>query len=336
MAAERMGEPRTIRSVLLTGATGFVGSQLYGVLERKGLEVIGATRDPEAAQARNPGRAFRKLDVRDEATLRPALLGCDAAVYLVHSMADAGAYDDVEQRSAAAFARVASEVGLRRVVYLGGIEPAGKPSRHLQSRLRTGEALRSGAVPTIELQASMIIGAGSESFRIVRDLSARLPFMLLPSWLETRTQPIALDDVTAAVAHALRIDHERSAAYPLPGPEVMTCKAILEQTASHLGHAPRMWGVPLVSPHLSSYWITLVTRADKRVARELVEGLRSDLVAKDDGFWKLFTEHERLSFHEALIRALPEEERGLSKRAKLFERLIHGLAPSRSKPTRES
>lgn len=327
-----MGEPRTAPKVLLTGATGFVGSHLYEVLDRAGFDVIGATRDAKAAQARNPGRSYRALDVRDAATMGPALLGCDAAVYLVHSMADSKHYEDVEVKSATAFAAAAREAGLNRIVYLGGIKPAGKPSRHLQSRLRTGEALRAGSVPVIELQASMIIGAGSESFRIVRDLSARLPVMLLPAWLETRTQPIALDDVTAAIAHALRVQHDFSAAYPLPGPEVMTCKEILEQTARHLGHEPRMWGVPFVSPHLSSYWITLVTRADKRVARELVEGLRSDLVARDDGYWKVFPEHERLSFHEALVRALPEEERGLSTRAKLLESLVHRVAPGRSKP----
>jgi uncharacterized protein YbjT (DUF2867 family) len=319
---------------LLTGATGFVGSHLHGMLERTGFDVIGASRDPKAAAARSPGRTFRALDVRDEATLVPALRGCDAAVYLVHSMADAKDYDDVEQRSAEAFARAARDAGLRRIVYLGGIEPSGAPSRHLMSRLKTGAALRAGSVPTIELQASMIIGAGSESFRIVRDLSARLPFMLLPAWLETRTQPIALDDVIAAIAHALRIDHAQSAAYALPGPEVLTCKEILTRTALHLGHAPRMWGVPFVSPRLSSYWITLVTRADKHVARELVEGLRSDLVASDAGFWRLFPAHERLSFHEALERALPEEERGLSPRAKLLERVAHKLAPKLARDKR--
>jgi uncharacterized protein YbjT (DUF2867 family) len=327
-----VNEPAAIRRVLLTGATGFVGGYLHGVLERAGFEVIGATRDPIAARARSPERTFRALDVRDEATLVPAMHGCDAAVYLVHSMADTKDYDDVEQRSAQSFARAAQQAGLRRIVYLGGIEPSGKPSRHLMSRLKTGAALRAGNVPAIELQASMIIGAGSESFRIVRDLSARLPVMLLPAWLETRTQPIALDDVTAAIAHALRIDHPESAAYPLPGPEVLTCKEILLRTAEHLGHAPRMWGVPFVSPRLSSYWITLVTRAEKHVARELVEGLRSDLLASNAGFWRLFPEHERLSFHEALVRALPEEERGLSPRAKLFERVVHQMAPGRDKP----
>lgn len=316
-------------TVLITGATGFVGGHLWGVLERAGFDVIGASREPEAAQQRAPGRTFRKLDVRDESTLAPALRDCSAAVYLVHSMADTSHYEDVELESARAFARAAERAGLRRIVYLGGIEPSGKPSRHLLSRLRTGEALRSGAVPAIELQASMIIGAGSESFRIVRDLSARLPVMLLPSWLETRTEPIALDDVTAAIAHALTVDCDASAAYPLPGPEIMTCKQILERTARHLGVEPRMWGVPFVSPHLSSYWITLVTRADKRVARELVEGLRSDLVASDAGYWRLFPEHERLSFEEALARAMPEEERGLSPRAKLLERVMHDITPGR-------
>lgn len=323
-----MGE---IKRVLLTGATGFVGSHLHPVLEAAGFTVIGATRHPERAKSRHPERTYRFLDTQDEAAVARAMTGCDAAVYLVHSMADAKDYGSAEDDAATRFARAAQEARLSRIVYLGGTRPEGKPSRHLQSRLHTGEVLRSGAVPTIELQASMIIGAGSESFRMVRDLSARLPVMLLPVWLKTRTEPIALDDVTAAISHALSIAHEGSAAYPLPGPEILTCRQILEKTATLLGLSPRMWGVPFVTPRLSSYWITLITRADGRVARELVEGLRTDLVAADEGFWRLFPEHPRLPFEEALRRALPEEERGLSGRARILERLMRRLTRNSAK-----
>lgn len=320
-----------IKRVLLTGATGFVGSHLHPVLEAQGFEVVGATRKPEAAKQRYPKRTFRHFDAGDPTSMARAMSDCQAALYLVHSMADARDYDSVEEHAATRFARCAAEAQLQRIVYLGGARPRGAPSRHLQSRLHTGEVLRSGPVPCIELQASMIVGAGSESFRMVRDLAARLPFMLLPKWLATRTEPIALDDVTAALAHALQIPVMESAAYPLPGPEVLTCREILERTASLLGMRPRLLNVPLVTPRLSSYWITLITRADKHVARELVEGLRSDLIAPDQGFWRLFPEHERLSFDEALRRALPEEERELSARARLLERLVRIFSPLKRK-----
>lgn len=317
----------TIKRVLLTGATGFVGSHVFPVLARACFEVRGATRDVAQAAKRFPGREFVHLDTGQPSSLGPAMRGCDAAIYLVHSMAAGGHFDDVERDAATSFARAAHEAGLQRIVYLGGVRPQGKPSRHLQSRLQTGENLRAGPVPTIELQASMIIGAGSESFRIVRDLSARLPVMVLPSWLDSRTEPVAIDDVTAAIAHALTIEHRGSAAYALPGPDLLTCREILERTARQLGHEPRMWGVSFVSPHLSTYWIALVTRADVRIARQLVEGLRGDLIAPDAGFWRLFPEHRRLSFDEALRRALPEEERGLSRRARLVEHLLGMVAP---------
>ena len=325
---------RKIQRVLLTGATGFVGSHLYPVLERAGFEVRGATRDVAQASKRFVGREFVYIDTSARGSVAQAMRGCDAAIYLVHSMAQAANdFDDVERHAATWFASAAHEAGLQRIVYLGGIRPQGVPSRHLQSRLQTGENLRAGPVPTIELQASMIIGAGSGSFRIVRDLAARLPAMLLPTWLDSRTEPVALDDVTAAIARALTIEHETSAAYPLPGPDRLTCREILERTARALGHEPRMWGVPFVSPHLSSYWIALVTRADARIARQLVEGLRSDLIAADEGFWRLFPEHERVSFNEALRRALPEEQRGLSSRARLVEYVLHMVTPHSKRAT---
>jgi len=320
-----------IKTVLLTGATGFVGTRLHAVLEAAGFQVIGATRHPERAKQRFPERTYRYLDTNDRASVRQSMVGCDAAVYLIHSMADAKDYDKVEDHSATRFAEAAAESQLARIVYLGGIRPAGKPSRHLKSRLHTGEVLRAGKVPTIELQASMVIGAGSESFRMVRDLSSRLPVMLLPTWLKTRTEPIAVDDVTAAITHALQLPNVTSGAYALPGPEILTCRQILEQTATFLGLQPRMWGLPFVTPRLSRFWVTLITRADKHVARELVEGLGSDLVADDLGFWRLFPEHQRLSFQEALSRALPEEERGLSVRARMVEDLLHRVTPNSDK-----
>jgi uncharacterized protein YbjT (DUF2867 family) len=311
--------------ILITGATGFVGSHLHARLTSLGHDVIGATRRPEAAQRAHPGRSFRYLDVQDEASARAALAGVDVAVYLVHSMANSADYEAVEERAARTFAAAAAAAGVQRIVYLGGVQPHGESSRHLHSRLRTGEVLRAGEVPCIELQASMIIGAGSESFRIVRDLAARLPAMVLPRWLETRTEPIALDDVLAALTHALAMPATGSARFTLPGPEVMSGRQILERTAHLLGMHPAMIDVPLLTPRLSSYWIMLITRADKHVSQELVEGLRSDLLSDDAGFWKLLPAYRRMSFDEAVERALRDEDRLLGWRGRMVERAIHRL-----------
>src|SRR5690606_7487227 len=167
------------------------------------------------------------LDVTDRGSIEAAMQGCQAAFYLVHAMAGGRGYEDVERRSAVAFRSAAERAGLSRVVYLGGVRPNGVPSRHLESRLRTGELLRAGRVPTLELQASMVIGGGSESWRIVRDLAARLPVMLLPKWLDNESEPISIDDVTFALARSLELPLERSLALALPGPEVLSGREIL-------------------------------------------------------------------------------------------------------------
>jgi len=334
-----------IKRVLLTGATGFVGMHAYPVLQAAGFSVVCGSRQPEQAQRRFPGRAFVKLDVADfDSTLR-AMSGCDAAVYLVHSMADVRRYERAEEREAMTFVRAAEQAGLRRIVYLGGIRPQGKASRHLRSRARTGEVLRSGRVSTVELQAAMIIGPGSESWRMVRDLAARLPVMLLPRWLDSLSQPIYIDDATTALRLSLTLEQQGSAAYPLPGPDTLSARQILARTAELMGLHPWMLGLPVITPRLSSYWIALITRANQRIARQLVEGLRSDLVATDQGFWRLFPRHPRVGFDEAARRALRAEADTLALGSRLTEWLIQRVSRPLTKyarpaaagaPTRDS
>lgn len=321
-----------VKRVLLTGATGFVGRALYPQLIASGFTVICASRDPARARKRLPGRTFVRMDVTDFESIFAAMQGCDAAVYLVHSMADDRNYARTEYRSAQLFARAAQQARLSRIVYLGGIQPQGKASRHLRSRMRTGEALRSQTTSVIELQASMIIGAGSESWRIVRDLAARLPIMLLPRWLDSRTQPIYIDDVTAAIARALVVDVAGSRAYALPGPDTLTARDIVLRTSELLGRRPRSLRVPVVTPGLSSRWIALVTRAQREIVSQLVEGLRSDLVASDSGFWALMPEHRRVPFEDAARRALRAEAEQLSLGSRVAEWVIGRLTPHLDKP----
>jgi len=295
-------------TILVTGATGFVGRAVQPALVAAGWRTRCLTRDATRARRRRPTLDWVEGDVGDEASCARALAGCTAALYLVHGI---GEGDDFRRREVAAartFARQASAAGLARIVYLGGVAPAGRGSEHLRSRLEVGETLRAGAVPCVELRASMIIGHGSLSWLIVRDLAARLPVMVLPRWLESRTEPLAIDDAVIALVRALELPIDGSAWFDVPGPEVLSGSQILDATARALGHAPpRKLSVPLLTPRLSALWVRFVTRARWSVARQVVIGLTEDLLAHDDRFWTLIDHRQRLPFAEAARRALAAE-----------------------------
>lgn len=312
--------------VLLTGATGFVGAHVRPFLEAAGLDVLLGVRHVAAMSGADATRASCRFDLADPASVDAALSRVDRAVYLVHGMAESADYATLDDRGAQTFSRAADRAGLERIVYLGGMRPIGEPSRHLASRLRTGEILRSGKTPTIELRATMILGGGSESFRIVRDLAARLPAMILPKWLRSESEPVAIDDVAAAIVHALTMPIGRERVFTLPGPERLSGREMIMRTACLLGQKPRVVEVPIVSPRLSSYWIRLVTRANPRVATELVEGLRSDIVSEGPELWTEMPEHRRKSFDEAVRLALGEEARGLPRTTRWVEHALHRLA----------
>ncbi len=311
--------------VLLTGATGFVGRYLHPALVRAGFDVVCASRRAAEMAVREPSRKWVRFDVESAETLAPALEGVDAVVYLIHSMGEAGDFEARERTSATSFLRAAERAGVGRIVYLGGVAPAGRPSRHLQSRLGTGELLRGGSVPTLELRAGMIIGAESESWRIVRDLAARLPFMVLPRWLQNRSQPVAIDDVVAAIVVALELEPEVGGVFDLPGPESLTGEQLLMRVAHLMGVRPYTVRVPLLTPRLSSYWLKLVTSAEFGVARELVEGLTSDLVAKDEGFWRFMPGHELMSFDAAARKALDAETASLPIKTRAVEWMLQHM-----------
>ncbi len=305
------------RRVLLTGATGFVGRHLDVALAETDWEVIRATRDRDKAS--RPGWTY--LDVEKADSIGPALEGCDAAVYLIHSIDDTSDYPEREARSAQAFLEAAEAQGVQRIVYLGGVAPKGKGSRHLRSRLHTGEILRSGRISTIELRCGLIIGAGGSSWMMVRDLAARLPAMLLPRWLQFSSWPVWIEDVVVAIVAALDLPTGESAWYDVPGPERMTHANFLSRVAKSMGKDPRLVGVPVITPTLSSYWIALVTRADLALARELVQGLQSDLDPSGPVFWELLDEEKPTEFQTAIYQALEDEAAARTPTPKLVRRI---------------
>ena len=296
--------------VLLTGATGFVGGNLYPVLRALGFRIRCATRDPARALRHWPGRDWVRMSVNDPDSVRAALRDCSAAFYLVHGMHEGAEYPQRDERAARAFAEAASREGLSRIVYLGGIRPEARPSRHLASRIRVGEVLRAGSANTVELRTAMIIGEGSASWRIVRDLAARLPAMALPRWLAFHSWPVDIADVAIALVKAATIDVDASRIFDVPGPERLSHRQTLECAAGLMGKHPRIINVPVVSPGLSSYWIALVTRSSLHMARELVAGLQSDLDPSQCILWDDSPSSvPKVTVREAMVHALAEEKR---------------------------
>ena len=249
-------------------------------------------------------------DVLDRDSLRGAGEGVKTAYYLVHAMGrggDRSGFAEREQATASNFARMASDEGVERVVYLGGL---GEPhSDHLRSRAETAAVLALEGPPLTYLRAAMVIGAGSESYRVVRYLVARLPAMIAPAWLRNRTQPLAIQDVLEYLAQAAERPEAAGREVQVGGPDVVTYGEVLSMMADVLGLRRRpQLPVPFITPWLSSHWIGLVTPVDAGVARPLIESLASDTVVTDPAPASLFDVHP-MGCREALRLAHDEETR---------------------------
>ena len=291
--------------IAVAGATGYIGGQLCARLREQGLEVRALARRPEAAgDLDDIGCEVRRADVLDPDTLGPALEGVDVAYYLVHSMGRGsdGDFARRDKEAAGNFAAAAAAAGVRRVVYLGGLNEG---SEHLASRHATAETLRAGPVPVTYFRAAAVIGAGSESFLTVFHLVKRLPLMITPRWVTTRTQPIAIGDAVSFLAAAADLDAPLDREIQIGGPDVTTYGGMIDELARALGRRPPLrLTVPILSPRLSSLWIGLVTPVDPGVARPLIEGLATETVVTDPTGMELFGERiARTPLAEALREA---------------------------------
>jgi uncharacterized protein YbjT (DUF2867 family) len=247
-------------------------------------------------------------DVLDPATLPPALDGAESAYYLIHSLSTRGDFEDRELRAARNFAAAAGRAGVRKIIYLGGLGAAGDQlSKHLRSRQQTGDALREPGVPVIELRASVIIGSGSLSFEIIRALVERLPVMTAPRWVRTPTQPIAIDDVISYLIEALECDTREHRIYEIGGRDQVSYGDIMLEYARQRGLRRWILPVPVLTPKVSSLWLTLVTPAHARVGQLLIEGLRNPTLVRDRRALKDFSVRP-MGIEQAVRRALYNED----------------------------
>ena len=268
--------------VLVFGASGYVGSKLVPRLLRDGYAVRASGRNLQLLQARGWDRTERvEADALRPDTLPAALQGVDRAFYLVHSMAAGRDFGRLDLEAAENFAAAAERAGVRRIVYLGGLIPHDADSEHLVSRRETGVRLRAGRVPVTEIRAGIIIGPGSAAYEVIRDRVNHLPLMLTPLWVQSKSSPIALDDLLEYLVRVAWLPQAAGRVLDAGGPEYLSYEQLMRQYGAQVGRRPRIWRVPVLTPTLSSYWLGLVTAVPAKVAGALIGGLKHDLPADD-------------------------------------------------------
>jgi len=273
----------TQATVLLTGATGYVGSKLLSRLEQQPEVVRCLARNPEKISRSRESTQMVPGDVLDRASLDAALQGIHTAYYLVHLMSGSSDFEKEDRQAATNFAAAAQQAAVQRIIYLGGLGDDADPklSPHLRSRHEVGQILRNSGIETIEFRAGMVVGAGSISYQLMKSLTDRLPVMLCPKWLTTPTQPIAVDDVLDYLLQAKDLPAAESCIYEIGGTDVVNYGEVIREYARQKGLRRWLISVPVLTPYLSSLWLALVTPASFEVGRHLIEGLRNPTIVQN-------------------------------------------------------
>ena len=295
--------------ILVVGASGYIGGRLVSILSSLGHELVLMSRDARPLAARFPDNRVVAADLLDPASLTPALHGVDVAYYLAHSMGSGErGFADRDRAAARNFASAASKAGVGRIVYLGGLgDEAANLSAHLASRQHTGQELAAHGVPVTEFRAAIIIGSGSASFEILRHLTERLPIMITPRWVGTRCQPIGIRDALDYLVGAL--DHpEITGVVEIGGPDILSYGDMMRTYARLRGLRRLMIPVPVLTPRLSSYWVSLVSPVPAGIARPLIEGLRNEVIVRDPRPAAAFN-LEPATYEQALQRAIDRTDR---------------------------
>lgn len=296
--------------VLLTGANGYIGRRLKNILkDQKDVELRIFVRNKNSL-TKEAIENFEVVegDTFDKNALKKALDGVDTAYYLIHSLNKEN-YKDLDKLSAQNFIDTAQECGVKRVIYLGGLGVKNSDtSKHLLSRIETGEILSSSSsVQTIWVRAGVIIGSGSASFEIIRNLIEKLPIMITPKWVDTYAQPIAVDDVVSYLSSSLYLDYDKNLIVDI-GAKKMMYKEMMLETAEALGLKRYLFAVPFMSINLSSYWLNLFTPVPFSVAKALIEGLKSEVTVQNENAEKYFANITPMSYIDAVKKAVLEIE----------------------------
>ncbi len=298
---------------LVTGASGYIGGRLVPELLEAGHRVRCLARSPGRLRDHPwaPDAEIVRGDVTDADSVAEAMRGVDVAYYLVHALGTGAGFEETDRRAARIFARQAHAAGVRRIVYLGGLTPRGVPesalSPHLRSRAEVGRIFLESPVPATVLRAAVVIGSGSASFEMLRYLTERLPVMVTPSWVQTRTQPIGVRDVLRYLAGSATMPDDVDRAFDIGGPDVLTYEGMMRRYAAVAGLKRRIIvPVPVLTPRLSSHWVGLVTPVPASIARPLTESLRHEVVCHEHDIARYVPDPpgHPLPFDEALSLAV--------------------------------
>jgi uncharacterized protein YbjT (DUF2867 family) len=298
------------RTVLVTGATGYVGGRLVPALVRRGYRVRCLVREPEKARGRfEPGVEIVGGDLLQPDSLSVEHFDAGAAYYLVHALASSGDLREEETAAATNFVRSALGAGVERLVYLGGLGSEATTSPHLATRHDVGRILRDSGIPTLEFRASIVLGSGSLSFEMIRALVERLPVMVAPLWVGRRAQPIAIEDVLAYLVAALEVPLATSEVVEIGGADRASYRDMLLEYAHQRGLRRAIIPVKVLTPTLSSWWLRLITPLHARAGRRLIESVREDTIVRDPRARELFPDVKPRGMRAAFQRALANEDR---------------------------
>ena len=292
----------TALKVLVAGASGFVGRRLCWALGEAGYNVAAMTRNPDHyAGAGTPVYG----DVHAPVTLDAPMAGCQAAYYLVHSLSDPD-FRRKDAAAAAAFGEAAARAGLQRIIYLGGLgDDSDVLSRHLRSRREVETILGSAGVPVTVIRSGIIVGHGGISWELTRQLVENLPGMITPRWVQTRTQPIAVDDIVRYLLGVLELPEAAGRVFEAGGPEVLRYSTMLSRVAAIEGRPIVILPVPLLTPWLSSLWLAMVTDVDTSTGRTLIDSMTNEVIVRDPSIRDLIP-FEPMPYDDAVRKALRE------------------------------